>query len=227
MNQGQNNVNNSQQPVPQNSKNMVVCKSCGTSIAKSAKVCPSCGAKNKKPVFKRPWFWVLAAIILIVIISSAGGGNKDVADDKPEKVSQTEIDSNSVSETEDDVKETELVTLKDTTTEAPKEYIECRATDLFDALKANALKAKKTYEGKYVEITGYVTNIDASGDYISIGASKDNYDYFLDSIQCYVENDEQLDRVMELSDGEKVTIRGKITTVGEVMGYSLDIESIS
>jgi len=31
--------------------------------------------------------------------------------------------------------------------------------------------------------------------------------------------------VMELSVGDPVTVRGKITSVGEVLGYSLNIDS--
>lgn len=50
---------------------MKICKHCGAEIAKSAKVCPVCGGKNKKPIFKRVWFWLVIAVILILAI---GGG---------------------------------------------------------------------------------------------------------------------------------------------------------
>lgn len=40
------------------------CSACGNEIAKSAKSCPHCGAKNKKPVFKKVWFWVLIFFII-------------------------------------------------------------------------------------------------------------------------------------------------------------------
>jgi RNA polymerase subunit RPABC4/transcription elongation factor Spt4 len=52
---------------------MVTCKHCGTEIAASAKVCPKCGGKNKKPIYKRPWFIALIVIIIIGAIGSAGG----------------------------------------------------------------------------------------------------------------------------------------------------------
>ncbi|HBL40080.1 MAG TPA: hypothetical protein DDY98_00305 [Ruminococcaceae bacterium] len=66
---------NTQNQTPVTNGNMINCKACGTPIAKKAKVCPNCGAKNKKPVFKRVWFWLLIAIVLIVIGSAIGGGN--------------------------------------------------------------------------------------------------------------------------------------------------------
>jgi len=54
------------------SKKLTVCKACGQEIAKSAKSCPHCGEKNKKPIFKKWWFWV---IIFILFISFATSGN--------------------------------------------------------------------------------------------------------------------------------------------------------
>lgn len=49
-------------------KNMKLCKTCGAAIAKNAKRCPTCGAKNKKPIFKRVWFWFLCVIAIFVIV---------------------------------------------------------------------------------------------------------------------------------------------------------------
>ena len=49
------------------------CKSCGHQISKSAKACPKCGAKNKKPIYKKWWFWV----ILVVLIGTIGNAGKD------------------------------------------------------------------------------------------------------------------------------------------------------
>lgn len=51
---------------------MINCKTCGNEIASSAKTCPSCGAKNKKPIYKKWWVWLIA---IIVVASIAGGGN--------------------------------------------------------------------------------------------------------------------------------------------------------
>lgn len=48
------------------SKKMNLCKACGKEIAKSAIVCPHCGVKNKKPIFKRGIFWILAVLIVMI-----------------------------------------------------------------------------------------------------------------------------------------------------------------
>lgn len=55
---------------------MIQCKQCGQEIAPNAKFCPKCGAKNKRPFFKKPWFWVLAAVI-VLIAAFSGGKNSD------------------------------------------------------------------------------------------------------------------------------------------------------
>ena len=55
---------------------MKTCKHCGAEIAKSAKVCPNCGGKNKKPIFKRVWFWLLLIVLVILGIMIAGSGNQ-------------------------------------------------------------------------------------------------------------------------------------------------------
>lgn len=51
---------------------IIKCKTCSSEIASSAKKCPSCGAKNKKPIYKKWWVWLIAVIVAIGI---AGGGD--------------------------------------------------------------------------------------------------------------------------------------------------------
>lgn len=54
---------------------MIKCKSCSKEIASSAKSCPGCGAKNKKPIYKRPWFIVIAFFLVVAVISRLGDSN--------------------------------------------------------------------------------------------------------------------------------------------------------
>ena len=191
---------------------LTACSACGAEMAKSAKACPHCGAKNKKPIFKKWWFWVIA-VVLAAAIGGSGGGDTPAPSGSGGTVSSAPAGSG---------------TAAGSSSSAPVEisYAHYDVTDLFDELNSNALKAEKTFKGQYVELEGYVSNIDSSGKYIGIGAAPDNYDYFLASIQCYIKNDAQLEKVLEVNVGDSITIRGKIRTVGEVMGYSLDIDSI-
>ena len=88
------------------------------------------------------------------------------------------------------------------------------------------MKAQNTFLGQYVELEGYLGTIDSSGKYITLEADPNNYDYLFDSIHCNIITDEQRQIIMDLSKGDHIVIRGKITDVGEVLGYYLDIDSI-
>ena len=53
------------------------------------------------------------------------------------------------------------------------------------------------------------------------------YPLFFSSITCNIKSDEQRETIMEMNAEEKIIIKGKITDVGEIMGYTLNIDSIS
>ena len=173
---------------------MINCKSCGAEIASSAKSCPKCGAKNKKPIWKRWWVWILAVIILFAAISSVGGNSNT-----NNSSSSTDIDDPAIQE--------------------PINYIAVSVADMMDMLNTNALKAENTYNGQYLEITGRLNVIDSDGSYISLYGG--DFDFI--GVQCYVKNDEQLNFVMDMVTGDTYTVRVKITDVGEVIGYQADI----
>ena len=85
------------------SREMKLCKSCSKEIGASAKYCPGCGAKNKKPIYKRAWFWVVAIIIVLGASDGSDSGkiepvqevsqnssDNSVAENKPKDTVQTE-----------------------------------------------------------------------------------------------------------------------------------------
>ena len=109
--------------------------------------------------------------------------------------------------------------------ESPKNYAEANIDVLLNDVKSNAAKANKNYKGKYVKIVGgVVKNIESNARYINIEGS-DPYSIFI-NVQCYPKNDSVKNAMLELSVGQFVTVYGKITDVGEIMGYSLDLEKI-
>lgn len=187
---------------------MTTCKTCGKEMARSAKVCPSCGAKNKKPFFTRPWFIAIVALIIIGAIASGGkseSGNTTTVADK--------TNSNN-SEVKDNTAESTTIAI---------EYVDYTVDDLMAQLEENALKASNDHKGENVRITGKLNNIDSSGKYISLVP---NTDFAIIGVQCYIKNDETKAKVAELSKDSLVTLTGKITDVGEVLGYSLNIDNI-
>lgn len=179
------------------SQKMISCKTCGKEIAASAKNCPECGAKNKKPIYKKWWVWAIVAIVFISAISSGGGGDKETS-------------ATTASST---VKEEVVI-----------EYTDCHVNDLMADLNANALKAKETYNEQNVSVTGRLSNIDSSGKYINILPTDDAWAFT--GVQCYIKNDEQRAAIMEMSIDDIIVVKGKITDVGEFLGYSMTIDSL-
>ena len=186
------------------SNKMINCKTCGQEIANSAKVCPNCGAKVKKPIFKKWWFWAIIVVLIICIGAASNGGNKSGNGQSTDSVN-TEVSSQEISYTSYDV------------------------TELFDALKANPLKLQNDLKGSYVEIHGYLSNIDSDGSYISVGVEEGNYDYLFQTVHCNIKTSNKkdiLDKVVNMNINQKITVKGKVTDVGEVLGIFVDIDSI-
>ena len=182
---------------------MTTCTHCGKEIAANAKTCPNCGAKVKKPIYKRVWFWILVAILVLGIGGSAGGAGG----------SGSSNGSNNTS--------------ADSSTEVQEEAIEYTAVttdELSDALDNNPAAASDTYKGKYWEVTGRLSNIDSDCNYISLVDIDDEWNFV--NIQCYTKNEEQKNIVKQLSMDQTLTVKGKITDVGEVIGYQMDIDEI-
>ncbi len=177
------------------------CRKCQEDIPLKAKVCSKCKAKQGNWFQRHIILTVILGIILFSIINGAVNGDK--------KSSTANSNSNTFNKT--------------TNTDTPKPSpMIVKADALVDALKENALNASNTYKDKYVEVTGRLSNIDSSGKYISLSPIND--DYSLTSILCYI-TQEQQNVVAGLKKGESVTVIGTITNVGEVMGYSMKVES--
>lgn len=178
---------------------LTTCDSCGAEIATSAKTCPQCGAKVKRPITKKWWFWVVVVVIIAAIV---GGTSGSKSGDKPAPDEPM-------------------------TPQQPISYTHYNVTELFDALKNNAMKAQSDFKDQYVEIEGYLDVLDSDGKYIGVGAAPNDYNYILQNVQCYIKDDTQKQQIMEIGTESPITVRGKIISVGEVLGFSMNIDSIN
>jgi len=171
------------------------------------KQCKKCKEQINKKAKKCPkcgskqgmpiWLIVIIVIVVIGIISS--GGNSE---ESPSGGS-----SNNSSQQQETI-----------------EYLKVSKDELDDALENNAAAAKDKYNNKYVEVTGKLGTIDSDLSYISLMSSTDEWDF--NGIHCDIKNKEQKEIVKTLTKDQEITIRGKITDVGEVLGYFLDINEI-
>ena len=187
---------------------MTTCRTCGKEMAKAAKVCPNCGAKNKKPFFTKPLF---IAIVVVFIIGAIASGGKSGSTNTNKVANKANSDA---SEVKDTVAESTAPTV---------EYTSYTVDDLMAQLEGNALKASNDHKGENVRITGKLGVIDSSGKYITLYPDTD---FAIIGVQCYIKNDDTKAKVAELSKDSLVTLTGKITDVGEILGYSLNIDNI-
>lgn len=153
--------------------------------------------KKKKPFYKRIWFIILIIIIIAGIGMTMGGESDSPQNAEPDAAQQQE----------------EKIT-----------YEAYDVDQLLNDLDNNAMKASETYKDQYVKLTGFLGTIDSDGSYISIMPLHDEFAIL--GVQCYLTDDAQKKVISELSSGDKIIVKGKITEVGEIMGYSLDMDAI-
>lgn len=95
------------------------------------------------------------------------------------------------------------------------------AEQLLSALDSNALKASDTYLNKVVTVEGKLSNIDSSGKYFSIQGKE----FRLQSVSIDIKPEHRA-AVAEFKDGQTVKATGKVTSVGEIVGYRIKLDTI-
>ncbi len=125
--------------------------------------------------------------------------------------------------------EKEIESLQEETVEVPEqtvtEYTKVDIAKMIEDLKKDSDQAEDKYLGQYLEITGELRSIDASGDYISIKKPNSIFEYY--DVQCFIESETQRKQVMNMEKGDTVTVKGKCTWVGSILGYMLHIDEIA
>lgn len=150
-----------------------VCKNCNNPLPEKATVCPSCGAKNKKPIYKRWWFWLIAALIVIGVASSSGM-KSDPSDKQPSSTTvSSEIETGVTSEIETGVTsedvfsdETEEVPSSEPSEiDVPSNEVDLSVneeTDLIDGMRPDFKKAMDSYEDFFDEYVAFMKKYAAS-----------------------------------------------------------------
>lgn len=186
-----------------------ICKHCQSEIPKKAKVCPQC---RKKQGGKLKWI-IIGIVVVLIIVMAAGGG-----DDESKQASESNTEQENAKAKKDKKK------VKEDEPQEEISYAPYSVSQMMNDLDDNAMNAETNYKNQYVEITGILSNIDSSGKYISLFPEDNEYAFI--GVQCYIKTDDQKSKVEKMSKGDTVTLRGKVTSVGEVLGYSLDIDEI-
>lgn len=179
--------------------------------------------------------YIFSGIIIIGTIGNLMDGDEQVEEEQNLQVSsevkngEIEKDENTQETREEKADKIENGKDLDNEENIPDEieYAKYSADQLIDELDANALRANKNHKKEYVEVIGKISAIDEDGWYISLRPIESNS--FLSSITCYVsftKRDEQRKQIMKYEQGDKLTVRGKIVSVGDVFGYDLKMYEI-
>ena len=98
-------------------------------------------------------------------------------------------------------------------------YQKVSPQDLEKELKMNAARAQQQYSDMYIEFDGKLGTIDAYGEYFAIVEER----FSLSKIHCSIKNEQQKQVLISKNKGDTVHVKGKITQIGEIMGYSIDV----
>lgn len=110
---------------------------------------------------------------------------------------------------------------------APKsstEYTSIRTIELIDALKDDVKVARNSYLNKNLAIIGKVRVIDSKFQYITIYPVNHNFEVL--GIQCHIYDKDIKNQIKKMKKGQILTVKGTVTDVSKVAGYSIDVDEI-
>lgn len=80
-------------------------------------------------------------------------------------------------------------------------------------------------KNKNIEFTAKIKSFDSDGKYITV--EPENADEWnFETAMCYMKNDEQKNYLIEKNAGDVITVKGTVKSIGELLGYSIDIAEV-
>lgn len=170
--------------------------------------------RRRKPLYKQWWFWVVLGIVTLAI--ALPFAETDETSGPNTSAPEASITNQGATSSKTEPGKTE------------PSYTVVDLRTLLDELDENALRAESKYQDARVEVTGRISTIDSDGSYISIKpVDTDSFEYLFVSVTCRLRNNSQRDFVITKNVGDTVTVKGTITSIGEILGYTIKIDSIS
>jgi len=100
-------------------------------------------------------------------------------------------------------------------------YQTVEISKMMSDLRENVALASQHYTGMYVSLSGRLDRVDEKGKYFTIDVGDP-----VKSIYCSIKDNQQWNTVGRKSMGGTVYVRGKIRTVGALMGYAIDVDTV-
>ena len=116
--------------------------------------------------------------------------------------------------------ETESVSNED----VPSQMEQVTVGEMTKVLDENEMRAQKKYSGKWFQITGYLGSMDSEGEYFTLESNSARI--FSTDVRCNIPSDKReaiTDKLANMNKGDKIMVKGKVTDMGEIMGYTVSI----
>ena len=92
-------------------------------------------------------------------------------------------------------------------------------------LDQNEMRAQKKYADKWFEITGTLGNMDSEGEYFSL----DGEIWRMADVHCKLpkeKRNELTNKLINMEKGDRISVIGKVTDMGEIVGYYVTIVDV-
>lgn len=168
------------------------CPACQKDIPQRAKKCPYCQSDLRNWFKRHPILTVIIGLVVFFVVVGSLGSSPE---EKGEKTEEKTAPAEKTAETAPPVEE--ILTID--------------SASFIQEFDKNQLAAEEKYEGKKVELTGYISNIseDIVGTpFLTIRPTAEK-SYFGTNIKCSFKEKSDLTR---LSNEQGVTLRGRVRT---------------
>lgn len=102
----------------------------------------------------------------------------------------------------------------------PVSYIDVNMRDILHLVESNKVAAENEYKGKYIRLTGVVTNIGENDvELIPVGSDE----FQMSGAECKVSEGEK-DKILNLRKGQTLTVKGQVSGISTFMIKTIDIK---
>lgn len=200
------------------------CKNCGQKISAKTTVCPQCGnpieQPNKKPFYKKWWFWLIVAFFVLGAIGSGMESSEEPKDGNSLESSTSQTDSSNVPE-KTDPEETDAPS-EPTQTEPPAQSKEDYIADCLELNKdlgyKDLLRNPDNYVGQKVKVIVKISQIMdqslfSSAKYYFGRTDNNGHGWYFDDEICFT--DGRIDDDMKILEDDIVVIYGEFVGLKE------------
>lgn len=111
--------------------------------------------------------------------------------------------------------------------EIPSECPRFTASEMISILEINAIQAQEHFLKEWLEISGFLGDMDSDGKYFTLDTKPS--EFRLTDIHCSIPNYRReiiIQKIIQMKKGDPIIVKGKVTDMGEIMGYKVTIVDV-